>query len=146
MSNKEAFMNLKSWLDNLQHCLNNALEHGASYDDICMYECTIAELLKISRWIKEQCLINNRIYFEKEGSEVKNYFKFQNYTGLDFKFLSMKVNVIAENKIIDTFEIAATNWKNGKSAKLYFDNEIKGGNIVSIDADCVDYEISDRKI
>lgn len=132
-------MKLNERLAHIQTRMEQELEKGTCSASIAMYESSLTEIKRISRWIERQCQTNNRIYCEEEDSEVRQYFRFCNDTGIDFKLVSMKVNVIDGEEIIDTFEIAAANWKNGKTARLYFDEEVKDGCMASIDAGSVDY-------
>lgn len=138
---KEAIMKLNERLAYIQTRMEQELENGTCSASTAMYESSLVEITRISRWIERQCQINNRIHFEEEDGEIRRYFRFCNDTGIDFKLVSMKVNVIDGEEIIDTFEMAAANWKNGKTARLYIDEEVKDGCMVSIDAGSVDYMV-----
>ncbi len=131
-------MNLEERLAHLQKQMEQALSEGASQGDIAMYESAIAELVRINKWIMEQCQTNNRIYFEDDG---RKYMLFKNTTGIDFRFFAMKVNVINEKKVFDAFEVVTANWKAGKWARLYFDTKIGEKNILSIDTSSIEYQV-----
>ena len=131
-------MNLEERLAYLQRRMEQALHEGSSKGDIAMYESAIAELVRINKWIMEQCQTNNRVYFEDDG---RKYMLFKNTTGIDFRFFAMKVNIINEKKVFDAFEVATANWRTGKWTRLYFDTELREGNILSIDADSIEYQV-----
>ncbi len=135
-------MNLEERITYLQRQLNRALREGASQGDIAMYESTIAELVRINKWVLEQCQTNNRIYFEDDG---RKYMLFKNTTGIDFRFFAMKVNVINDKKVFDVFEVATANWKSGKWTRLYFDAELSEGSVLSIDANSIEYQVMNSK-
>ena len=135
-------MNLEERLAHLQKQMEQVLREGASQGDIAMYESAIAELVRINKWIMEQCQTNNRIYFEDDG---RKYMLFKNTTGIDFRFFAMKVNVINEEEV-DEFEVSTANWKAGKWARLYFDAKVGETNIFRIDANSIEYQVMNGSI
>ena len=136
-------MNLEERVSYLQQQLNKALQEGASQGDVYMYESAIAELIRINDWIMEQISISNRVYFESDG---RKYILFKNTSGIDFRFLAMKVSIVDRKTVVDTFEVATANWKAGKWARLYFDADIKEGSILRIDANSVEYQVMSGKV
>lgn len=76
-------MNLEERMVYLQHCMEEAMRTGASWDDIAIYESTISEMV----------------------------------------------------------EIAASNWRAGRTARLYFEAEIRDGDTLSIDANSITYQV-----
>lgn len=104
-------MTLKERVKHLQKQLEHGLYKGASQGDIYIYESAIAEMLRINDWILEQSRINNRVYFEDDG---RKYMLFKNTSGIDFRFFAMRVNVIDEDTVVDTYEVATAKWKTGK--------------------------------
>ena len=131
-------MNLEERVTYLQNQLDRALREGATQGDVCMYESAIAELLRINEWILEQSRSNNRIYFEDDG---RKYILFKNTAGIDFRFFAMKIKIVNKEEVVDTFEVATANWKTGGWARLYFDTDIKNGNILRIDANSIEYQV-----
>lgn len=136
-------MTLEERAAHLQQQLERALKEGASQGDIYMYESAIAELLKVNDWINEQRQVNNRVYFEDNG---RMYMFFKNTTGIDFRFFAMKIKVIDNEKVVDTYEVTASGWKSGKWERLYFDAKLKKGNILRIDANSVEYQVMKGKV
>lgn len=136
-------MNLEERVTHLQNQMERALHDGASQGDVCMYESAIAELLRINEWIKEQSRINNRVYFEDDG---RKYMLFKNTAGIDFRFFAMKIKVVDKEKVLDTYEVAAANWKAGRWVRLYFDADFKEGHILRIDANSIEYQVMSGKV
>ena len=135
-------MNLEERAGALQKELERALQEGTSQGNIHMYESTIAELVRINDWILEQCQENNRVYFEDSG---RKYILFKNTTGINFRFFAMKIKIIDNEKVVDTYEVTASNWMYSKWQRLYFDAQFNEGNILRIDINSIEYYVMNGK-
>lgn len=136
-------MNLEERAKYLQYKLEQALYEGASDGDIIMYESVIAELLRINEWLLEQCRVNNRVYFEADG---RKYMLFKNTTGIYFRFFAMKMKVVSNSEVVDICEVTISNWKSSKWERLYLDVELVEDNIISIDANSIEYQVRSSKL
>lgn len=134
-------MKIRERMVYLQQHIAESAEKGTTEFELWMYESALAELIRVSSWLENQCRINNTIFFEPTNIGTKPYIKFQNTTGMGFRFIGIEVKVIREDKEIDSFEIAAANWKDGEFAKLYFDKELEENDALSFNPDNVEYQI-----
>ena len=134
-------MNLEERAAYLQAAMNEALETGTTPGDIYMYESTIAEMIRISEWIRLQCKGRNKVYFEGHGKGTRKYVKFRNTTGIDFRFVSMKVKVERNGQTADSFELTTANWRAGRTARLYFDAEFAEGDKIIFDSGSIEYQV-----
>ena len=138
---KEDTMKIRERLAHLKSRIEAIGREGASLADVLMYESSISEFKRVSKWIEEQCVTNDKVYTEKKGRKKRQYFQFKNTSGLDFRFIAMKVSVVRREKFVDSFEIAAANWKNGEEAKLYFDKKLRRTDALSFNPNEVEYQV-----
>ncbi len=121
--------------------MEQSAERGTSHGEISLYESSLAEMMRISSWLENQCRVHNKIFFEQAAANRKSYIEFQNTTGIEFRFISMEVKIIRDDKVIDSFELDTENWKNEEFAKLYFDRDLKENDSLSFNPDTIDYQI-----
>ncbi len=129
----------------LNRQMEQSYETGASQAEIAAYESSLAEMIKISGWLREQCSIHNKILSEQTSAGRKSYLRFQNNTGIDFKFIAMEVKIIRREEEVDSFEVATSNWKDGDFAKLYFDETLKENDGLSFDPNNIEYQVDHRR-
>lgn len=134
-------MKIKDRLSYLNHQIEQSLNKGASHGEILAYDSALAEMRRVSEWIKTQCQERNKIFLECTGNEMKSYIEFQNTTGMNFRFIAIEVSVLQDNKETDRFELATANWKNGELVKLYLSREIKEDEVLSFNPDNIEYQI-----
>ena len=134
-------MKIKERLEYLNQQMEQSINKGTSHGELLVYESALAEMRRVSEWLKIQCLQRNKIFFEHTENGTKSYIEFQNTTGMNFRFIVMEVSVLQDNKECDRFELAAVNWKNGELAKLYLNREIREDEILSLNPDNIEYQI-----
>lgn len=113
---------------------------GTSKAEIAMLESALYEMHAVIQCLTTELAKTDPVFINSQADVPSGYISIKNTSGMDFSRLSFEIDVEKDEKVIKTITVETVDWKNGNTARFYFNEDLSSGEELAAGAEAVSYE------